>query len=377
MKNYALLLALSAAAVLCSCHAGRVRIEGRIVGADRNEVYLERVTPLAQTVIDSAAMDANGNYRFDVRGVGASPMLYNLICDGDRIPLFLSGGDRLTVNSVGSVVRNYTVEGSEESELLRRFYQPFVTGMQRLDSIVSSGARMAPDASRRSLVGRSYTQEYRRIKREQFRFIIENKSSLAAVYALYQRLPGDRYLFNLQSDAIYYRTVADAVGERYPESPYLTALTSEMARLNARLNLTASITEQGYPDLELPDMYGRVVRLSSLGDKVILVDFWSAELGNSNALNADLKAVYERFHDRGFEVYQVAADRSKPAWIAAVQEQALPWISVCDFRGAASPAMGLYNVQQLPTNFLIDRSGTIVERDLYGDRLEKRLAELL
>lgn len=377
MNRHALYLMLAAAALLCSCQSGRVRIEGRIVGADDRQVYLERITPLARSVVDSAAMDEGGNYRFDVRGVAATPMLYDLICDGERIPLYLSGGDRLTVNSVGSVVRNYTVAGSEESELLRRFYQPFVAGLQRLDSIASTPGGQPLTQEQRQTMAREYTREYRRIKREQFRFIIENKSSLAAVYALNQRLPGDRYLFNLQSDAIYYRTVADALAARYPESPYLTTLTSEIARLDARLNLSSSIAETGYPDLELPDMYGRKVRLSSLRGKVILVDFWSAESGNSNALNADLKVLYDRFRDRGFEVYQVSADTSKPDWIASVQEQGLPWVSVCDFRGEASPAMGLYNVRQLPTNFLIDRSGVVVDRDLYGDRLEKRLAELL
>lgn len=324
MNRHALYLMLAAAALLCSCQSGRVRIEGRIVGADDRQVYLERITPLARSVVDSAAMDEGGNYRFDVRGVAATPMLYDLICDGERIPLYLSGGDRLTVNSVGSVVRNYTVAGSEESELLRRFYQPFVAGLQRLDSIASTPGGQPLTQEQRQTMAREYTREYRRIKREQFRFIIENKSSLAAVYALYQRLPGDRYLFNLQSDAIYYRTVADALAARYPESPYLTTLTSEIARLDARLNLSSSIAETGYPDLELPDMYGRKVRLSSLRGKVILVDFWSAESGNSNALNADLKVLYDRFRDRGFEVYQVSADTSKPDWIASVQEQGCP-----------------------------------------------------
>ena len=204
MNRHALYLMLAAAALLCSCQSGRVRIEGRIVGADDRQVYLERITPLARSVVDSAAMDEGGNYRFDVRGVAATPMLYDLICDGERIPLYLSGGDRLTVNSVGSVVRNYTVAGSEESELLRRFYQPFVAGLQRLDSIASTPGGQPLTQEQRQTMAREYTREYRRIKREQFRFIIENKSSLAAVYALYQRLPGDRYLFNLQSDAIYY-----------------------------------------------------------------------------------------------------------------------------------------------------------------------------
>ena len=70
--------------------------------------------------------------------VDRTPALYNLVCNGDKIPMFLQGGDRLTVSSVGRVVHNYTVEGSEESELLRRFYQPFVAGMQRLDALSSS-----------------------------------------------------------------------------------------------------------------------------------------------------------------------------------------------------------------------------------------------
>ena len=63
-----------------------------------------------------------------------------------------------------------------------------------------------------------YWAEYRRIKREQIKFIVEHKSSLAGVYALYQRLPGETYLFNLDGDVIYYRMVAEAIEERYPES---------------------------------------------------------------------------------------------------------------------------------------------------------------
>ena len=101
-------------------------------------VYLEQVSPLSQSVIDSAVLDKEGNYRFELKGVTRTPSLYNIIYNGERIPLFLAGGDRLSVNSVGSFIRNYTVEGSEESELLRRFYQPFVAGMQRSTALSSS-----------------------------------------------------------------------------------------------------------------------------------------------------------------------------------------------------------------------------------------------
>lgn len=127
----------------------------------------------------------------------------------------------------------------------------------------------------------------------------------------------------------------------------------------------------------MPDMFGNKIRLSSLQGKVILVDFWSALAGNSNQLNAELKESYEKYSERGFEIYQIGVDNSKAIWVSAVQEQNLPWISVCDLRGTASTALTLYNVQNLPANFLIDREGNIVAKNVYGAELEKRVAALL
>lgn len=378
MNKQALFVTLTTAALMCSCQSSKVKISGRFVGGDAKNIYLEQVSALSQAVIDSAALAADGSYRFELRGVAKSPSLYNVLYNGERIPLLIAGGDRLTVSSVGSVVRNYTVEGSEESELLRQFYQSFVTGAQRLDEIAMRFGKTDLTEEERKALVREYTTEYYRIRREQLRFIIEHKSSLAAVYALYQRLPGDTYLFNGDSDVVYYRTVAEGLEKTYPESPYLQSLLAEIARMDARISLSSQITESQYPDLEMTDIYGKKVRLSSLMGKVVLLDFWSAELGSSNALNADLKELYKKYADSpaGFEVYQVAIDTSKPLWITTVQEQQLPWISVSDLRGRSSVSLGLYNVQKLPANFLIDKEGTIVARDIYGKSLEQKLDEL-
>lgn len=378
MNKQTLLVVLSTAFALCACQSSKVRIAGRFVGNNARYVYLEQVSPLAQKVVDSVELDKNGNYRFMLKDASRTPSLYNLIFNGERIPLFLAGGDRVTVNSVGSVIRNYTVAGSRESELLREFYQAYVGGARRLEQIVSRYADAEISAEQRQRLAREYTDEYYRIRREQLRFIIENKASLAAVYALYQRLPGDTALFNGDSDVVYFRTVAEALEQTYPDSPYLPALLGEIARMDARINLTSRISESGYPDLELTDIYGKKIRLSSLAGKVVLLDFWSAELGNSNVMNAELKDIYAKYagSPTEFEVYQVAIDSSKPLWITAVQEQQLPWISVSDLKGRLSPVVGLYNVQKLPANFLIDREGTIVAKDIYGKSLDDKLAEL-
>ncbi len=378
MKKLTIYVVAVVATLLCSCQSSVVKIEGRFVGNDTKTVYLEQASSLEGQIIDSTTLDQAGNYTLLVKESPKTPSLYNLIYNGERIPLFLAAGDRVKVTAAGSIISNYTVEGSEESALLRRFYQPFINGAQQLESIaLKSADETLSEAERKALI-EQYTTEYYRIRRAQLEFLIAEKGSLAAVYAIYQRLPGDRYLFDGESDVVYYREVAEALAERYPESPYLTRLNNDIANMEAQTRLAAQIAEATFPDLEMPDMYGKKVRLSSLKGQVILLEFWSAELGNSNVLNAELKELYAKYHTAHtpLEIYQVAIDTSKPLWINTVQEQALPWISVSDLRGRASLALGTYNVQQLPTNFLIDKEGTIVARNLRGADLERKLAEL-
>ena len=374
MKNCFLTLII-AAAMLCGCTSSKVRISGKFLGLNSQTVYLEQMSVSGQTIVDSVALASDGSYEFLVGNVPSTPTLYNIVYNNERIPLLVSGGEKVTVGSLGSVLKNYTVSGSVESELLREFNSEYIAGAMALAQKMDEYAQA--EESQKVALAQSYNAQYRDVKRKQISFIVTNKSSIAAIYALYQRLEGERYLVNADSDIIYFRTVADAVAETYPESPLLISLRNDVARMEAQASLIHSIEESNYPDIEADDMYGNKVRLSSLEGNVVLVDFWSAELGNSNALNADLKETYRKYEDRGFRVYQVSADTSKAAWIRAVQEQRLPWTSVCDFKGEGSPIFGLYNVRRLPTNYLIGRDGMIVGRDLYGTSLEKRLEELL
>ena len=369
-----ILIIAVAAVVATSCYNNDVEVSGRFVGLNSKMVYLEQMSASGQSVIDSVALDNDGGYRFVIKDVDPTPSLYNIIYSSDRIPLLVSRGEKIELGALGSALSNYTVKGSHESELLRKFNKEYLEGQLELNRAVL-GYNNASAEERRHLATK-YNELYRTIKRKQISFIIENKGSLASVYALYQRLPGEQYLSGADSDLIYYRTVADAVSKSYPTSPYLLTLSNDIARMEARISLMNSIESRTYPELEGRDMYGNEVALSSLEGSVVLVDFWSAEVGNSNAFNAELKEIYEEYASSGFRVYQVSADTSKAIWIKAVQEQQLPWISVCDFKGQASPMLRSYNVRKLPSNFLIDREGNIVGKDLYSDALEDKLEEL-
>ena len=374
MKNP--LIALICATIFCcSCSNNDVRVAGKFFGLNAKSVYLEQMTASGQTIIDSIELASDGSYRFFIKNVPQTPSIYNVIYNNERIPLLLSAGENVTVGSLGSVLANYTVSGSKESELLREFNRQYITGMQELNEQIAKYA--SADESARPEIARIYNAKQRELKRNQISFIIKNKSSIAAVYALYQRLPEEQYLVNSESDLIYFRTVADAVCKSYPTSPFVVTLRNDVARMEAQASLLSTIEERDYPDIVADDMYGNKTKLSELEGNVILVDFWAAELGNSNALNADLKQLYEKYHDKGFCVYQVSFDTSKATWIKAVQEQKLPWVSVCDFRGQASPIAGVYNVRSLPANYLIDRNGRIVAKNVYSDALESELKKIL
>lgn len=358
--------------MLASCQSSKVKISGRFVGSQADMVYLEQTTALEQILLDSVKLDANGRFALRLENVSNTPSLYNIIFDNERIPLLLMGGDNIEVNAAGKIARNYTVEGSLESELLREFNQSYIEGAIKLNNIISKFSDELSDDERKAIT-KEYSKLYLDIKQKQLHFIVENKNRIAAVYALHQRLMNDSHLFNGDSDVIYYRTVADAIAETYPESHYLPILRSQIARMDAQINLLSQVKEMNMPEISLPDMFGNKRELSALNGKVVLLHFWSAAVGNSNIFNADLKELYAKYKEQGFEIYQVSLDTSKAVWINVIQEQKLPWISVCDLRGENSPTVGEYNIQKLPTSYLISREGHIVGKDLTTEQLEKEI----
>ena len=371
--NRIIFSAIALVMALSACQSPKVSLSGRFVGSDADMVYLEYASVLEQTIIDSVKLGEDGNFALSIENVTTTPSLYYIIYNNERIPLLLQQGDKVEISAAGNVARNYKVEGSEESELLREFNQEYISGVMKLRGIISKIAAGSLSDEERKSLSEEYTKIYLDIKRKQMNFIVSHKQNIAAVYALHQRLPNDSYLFNGDSDVIYYRTVAEAIEQSYPESHYLPILRSQVARMSAQSSLLAQAKEVNFPEIKMPDMYGQEVALSSLSGKVILLHFWSVAIGNGNVINAEMKEIYNRYKEQGFEIYQVAIDTSKSDWINAIQEQQLPWISVSDMKGEASTSLGEYNVQRLPSNFLIDREGNIVAKDLVGDKLEAEI----
>ncbi len=383
MKKY-LRAAVALAALIVSCSSPvkepSAVVSGRMIGNDVETLYLVKATDGLDNseMVDSVRLDENGCYRFELSQTDSSPRFYKLVYAGGRpVTLLIGDGDRITVDSAGDIFHNYTIEGSDESELIRQFNREYYGGYDRLLSL----ADMASHASSSEAAALN-KQIYRTIVetiQAQVRFVGAHADRLASVYAMRQTLPAP-FAEAFAGEGItnaHRNTVVEAVGRSYPTSPYIDVLRADMAAEQAVAELSDKITYQDFPEIELPDIYGTRHKLSQMRGKVILLYFWAAGLGNSNTMNADLRTVYDKYHDRGLEIYQVSADTDSVTWIEAVRGQKLPWVSVCDYQGPYSLPFRVYNVTSLPTVYLIDREGDIVATGSTLAELDRRIAALL
>jgi len=129
-------------------------------------------------------------------------------------------------------------------------------------------------------------------------------------------------------------------------------------------------------DFTMNDISGKPVKLSGLRGQYVLLDFWTSWCGPWRKENPNVTKAYNKYHEKGFEIIAVSLDNNKELWEKAVKDDKLPWIHVSDLKGFDSKAVVLYGIKVVPSNFLLDPTGKIVARNLRGEDLEKKLAEI-
>lgn len=353
MKHITILLIT--AALLSGCSGSGVTIRGEIaVGGAKKALVVERVGPTGGRFVDSVRTDRGGSFNLFVEQKPGVPEFYNLrIAGGGNVPLLAEASERIVLRIADSTARDYTVEGSEGSTLV-----------QEANRIL---AQTDPVAR----------------KQDAARFISSHAGSMAAIVPLYQAAVDGSFVFaDDVADVVYFGIVSDSLNALYGGSPYAQALAADVQSFANAARTGQLVAENmenaaGFPELVLPDVLGKRQKLSDLTGRVILLSFTASNLPELKILNRELIDVYNRHAKQGFAVYQVFLDTNKAQWIRSVSEQQLPWISVNDLQGGESPAVRVYNVQKIPANFLIDREGNIVRRDVAPTEIEAAVKELL
>ena len=367
---------LAAAALIAAC-TPTARIDGTIGTAPSSEVIVKLLDVNRYEVLDTVATDAAGKFSYKVEVEKGQPeFVYVFYKDTKVASLLLEAGDKVAVTA--DTLGSYTVEGSEESQKLAQVEKDYAAALTKLNDIAlrmeaASGAEA--DELRRAL-GKEYVEYYRNC----VRYILQNSKSLTVVPVLYQSFGADLPVFAQTTDAIHFVNVSDSLATVYPDSKYVKALRKEAERRYNYLELESYIQNAeaiGYPEIELPDINANKIKLSEVDSKVIMVYFWSASNAGQKMFNLDvLKSLYDDYHKKGFEIYQVSLDVDKTSWAQVVKQQNLPWINVCDSRGVDSPYVRTYNIGAVPATFII-ADGELVDGQVTDEKSLRKLLDKL
>ena len=372
-------------ALLTTCgNRDTARISLTVEGApDSTEVVVSRLAMNEIQVLDTV-YTSKEKVAYKVTVYPDSPeFVYLTYGQGGNVPLLLQDRDRVSVTADWSDISKVSVEGSEESVLMLGVDSDIKAFNAAFDSLTNELAAISEngDQAEISRLKRELGTLYVKCKQNAIKYIYTHPKSLSVIPVLYQKTSSGLPVFAQATDAILMERVYDTLRTVYPASPYLVSLADEVSlRRNALeiQNRMASAEEVDFPEIVLSDVNGQQQSLTALKGNVIVLMFWDASNVQQRVYNTDLKMLYEKYHRRGLEIYQVGLNSNKTAWAMQVKEQGLPWISVCDPAAGASVGAMLYNITQLPSMYVISRDGSIQSRDVFDMRmLENEIRRLL
>ena len=378
-KIFSIAFAITVLAIGCKKQNGFV-IDGKITNAQGKYLYLEELKVSSSIPVDSVELGKDGSFKF--KGKIDYPNFYLLSLNRNNfVTLLVDTTEKISVfGDAANFSRDYVVQGSPGSLLVQELNNMLAKNKHKLDSIRNNvnAFRLHDDYSVQRI---KWDQEMADIKQSQIRystnFIQKHPFSLACVLALYQKFDDSNYVVqDLQS----LKVAASALNSFFPKSEHVKALYANTQRLmqqekNNKLQQFIAQNGVNSPDITLPNANGREVSLASLPNKVILIQFWSAKNRDSRIQNEALVDLYSKYKSKGLEIYQVSVDTDRAAWLNAIEQDRLSWINVGDMKGSVIAA-NLYNIQVIPSNYILDKDKRVVAKNVQGPALDQAIREL-
>ena len=315
-----------------------------------------------------AKTDASGN--FTLKGLAATPGIYQLKLDeANQVLLLLDNKTRVQVGGdARSLPATYTVKGSKDAELLRQLSRAMAGSKAQLESVgkrYNEAGQAGKTAEMKAIEQEYYTIQGRNTATMKT-LIRRNPTALASGFAVGAFMNPDEQFQFIDS-------VNTVQRKANPNSPFVKELTARLEPMRT--------TVQGAlaPDINLPMPDGKKLALSSLRGKYVLIDFWASWCGPCRQENPNVVRAYNQFKNKGkgFTIYSVSLDQDKGKWEKAIAADGLIWSHVSDLAGWNSVAGAAYGVKSIPQSFLLDPQGKIIAKNLRGEALAAKLAEVL
>jgi len=381
MKKIVLFLPLI---ILFACGRNHVRISGVIKNTEKEMIYLDKMGAGDIVSVDSSGINKHGEFNLNTKVSELN--FYRLrLSDNNFVTLLTGPGEKIRITSNKEYLpENYELTGSENSQKIRLLDNHLLKTQKKLDSLTNLFKELNNKPGF-DTISEGLNEAYLKVENEQrnfnIRFVLENLNSLASIKALYQKFDENTYVLYKNRDLQYLKIVSDSLQKAYPESKHTKALVADLEKgLNRYNQLRINQIIENMPktalDVQLPDINGDTISLLSNRGKYVLLSFWSTASEACLKENLIFKSLYKKYNRKGFEIYQVCIDKNIVKWEKAVKFDELPWISVIDTDPEKSGIVRMFNIQSVPFNYMFDKEGNIISKDLHGRTLNIKMNQL-
>ncbi len=372
------IIAVLGIVTLISCEQkkyGAFTVSGKISNTQPQKIFLQEIPFAGENplIVDSATLKKDGT--FLLRSMAKEEGLYRLALEQGGEVLLVNDGKSIRVNIDINKFREYSVQGSTASEDIHDLFDIYLKHANKINEMGQGIDSIITMPGNDSLVTAMRGQRSRQLElmKDEVKKFITRSNSPAAIYFAIGRFGTQMFM----PDEI--KAMVDNAANRFKEHSGLAKLKSAMAVQMAQQSHEAPYTllNKQAPGIDLPTPQGPTLSLNSLKGKYVLVDFWASWCAPCRRENPNVVKAFNRFKDKNFTILGVSLDEEKSKWTEAISKDQLTWNHVSDLKYWDSEVVKTYQFNSIPFNVLVDPAGKIIASGLYGEALEKKLAEVL
>lgn len=340
----------------------KVSVKGVISGAENSDIYFQIVESNGVQGIDTITAGPNGEYSFEY--VSSIPEYYRVgLNEQNSFYLILEPGENAEIHAnAQNLFKTFEIiEAPEECHRMKEMNG--IAGMMDSINMILQASQMNKNQGMFQNALIEYDNLSVKMNRDIKAYINKKPASLSSLAAL-QNL-------NFDEEFDYYLKVVNALDGLANGNDIYDNMASQI--LNMRKVAIGSMA----PEITLPQPNGEVISLSDFRGQYVLIDFWASWCGPCRRENPNVKKVYEKYHSKGFEILGVSLDKAMQPWLNAIGQDGLEWRHVSDLKFWQSSVVPDYQITGIPHTVLVDPNGVIVAKNLRGEALDLKLAQIL
>ena len=348
--------------------AQKATIEGRINMEEGAVAYLSRVEGNQVMLPDSAVVDNKGDFKMDV--TLSSPTMFLLKFkgrDNATLHLMLEPGNKAVIELDDAKELGFIhitkASGTRSIEVYSQFNNILYEHQQKLSGINSEYSQPSTTEERKRELSMIFQQEMTIQNNEVAKLLSDNGDALICAFLV------TYFDEDAENHIGIYESIYNKLKDKYKDNQFVQYIDGKL-----RSTLGPGRTA---PEIEMKDPDGKTRKLSDLRGKVVMIDFWASWCSPCRMENPNVVRLYKKYHDKGFEIYSVSLDKTRDAWVRAIQQDGLEWPNhVSDLKGWTSSGGAAYGIRSVPSTVLVDREGKIIARNLRGQELANKLKEI-